>query len=82
MPMRTSSWPSAASDVANRERGAHGSLGVVLVCDRRAEDGHDRVADELLDGASEALELGADATRGTAVGSRRTSSGSSCSAVR
>ena len=25
--------------------------------DRRAEDGHDRVADELLDGASEALEL-------------------------
>ena len=47
--------------VADRERRAHGALGIVLVRDRRAEDGHHRVADELLDGAAEALELGAHA---------------------
>ena len=47
--------------VADRERGADGSLGVVLVRDRRAEDRHHRVADELLDRAAEALELGANA---------------------
>ena len=43
--------------VPDRERRSDRTLGVVLVRDRRAEDGHDRVADELLDGASEALEL-------------------------
>ena len=43
--------------VADRERGAHRALGVVLVRDRRAEHGHHRVADELLDRAAEALEL-------------------------
>jgi hypothetical protein len=35
--------------VADRERGAHRSLRVVAERDGRAEDGHDRVADELLD---------------------------------
>ena len=45
--------------VANRERSAHGAFRIVLVRDRRAEDRHDRVADELLDRAAEALELGA-----------------------
>ena len=39
------------------ECGANGALGVVLVRDRRAEDGHHRVADELLDGAAVALDL-------------------------
>ena len=34
------------------EGGAHGALGVVLGCGRRAPDGHDCVADELLDGAA------------------------------
>ena len=29
-----------------------GALGVVTVCDRRAEDPHDRVTDELLDDAA------------------------------
>ena len=43
--------------VPDRERRSHRTLGIVLVRDRRAEHGHDRVADELLDGASEALEL-------------------------
>ena len=38
------------------ERGAHGALGVVLVGDRRAPDGHHRVADELLDRAAVALD--------------------------
>ena len=47
--------------VANRERRADRALGIVLVRDRGAEDGHDRVADELLDRAAEALELGANA---------------------
>ena len=45
----------------DRQRGAHGSLRVVLVRDRGAEHRHDGVADELLDGAAEALELGAHA---------------------
>ena len=43
--------------VTDRERRAHGALRIVLMRDRRAEDGHHRVADELLDGAAEALEL-------------------------
>ena len=47
--------------VADRERRAHGALGVVLVRDRRAEHRHHRVADELLDRAAVALELGAQA---------------------
>ena len=34
------------------EAGPHRPLGVVLVGDRRAPDGHDRVADELLDRAA------------------------------
>ena len=45
--------------VADRERGADSSLRVVLVRDRCAEHRHDRIADELLDGAAVALELGA-----------------------
>jgi hypothetical protein len=36
---------------------AHGAERVVLVQDRYAEDGHDRVANELLDRASVALDL-------------------------
>jgi hypothetical protein len=47
--------------VPYNERGSHGSLGVVLVRDRRAEDGNHCIADELLDRPAEALELGADA---------------------
>ena len=47
--------------VPNRQRRANGALRVVLVCDRRAEHGHDGVPDELLDRAAEALELGAHA---------------------
>ena len=45
-----------ARPVADRERRAHGALRVVLVHDRRAEDGHDSVADELLDRAAVVLE--------------------------
>ncbi len=60
IPMRTSSSPSGER-VADRERRAHRTLRVVLVRDRSTEHGHDRVADELLHGAAEALELGADA---------------------
>ena len=44
---------------ADRERGAHGPLGVVLVRDGGAEERHHRVADELLDRAAERLELAA-----------------------
>ena len=43
--------------VPDGERRPHGPLGVVLVRQRRAEDGHHRVADELLDRAAEVLEL-------------------------
>ena len=45
--------------LADRERGANRAFGIVLVGDRRPEEGHDGVADELLDGAAVALELGA-----------------------
>ena len=38
------------------ERGADGPLGVVLAGDRRAPHGHDRVADELLDGPAVSLD--------------------------
>ena len=38
------------------ERGAHRPLGVVLVGGRRAPNGHDRIADELLDCAAVALD--------------------------
>ncbi len=48
-------------ELADRERGADGALGVVLVRGRRAEQRHHRVADELLDGAAVALELRAHA---------------------
>ena len=43
--------------VANRKRGPHRPLRIVLVRDRRPEEGHHRVADELLDGSSVALQL-------------------------
>ena len=48
--------PSAADGVDEVERGADGALGVVLVGDRRAPDGHHGVADELLDRAAVALD--------------------------
>jgi hypothetical protein len=44
--------------VADRECGANGALGVILVGGRRSEDRDDSVPDELLHGAAEALELG------------------------
>ncbi len=59
-PTRSSS-SSSTREVADRERRADGALGVVLVRGRRAEEGHHRVADELLDRAAVALELGTDA---------------------
>ena len=43
--------------LADRQRGTHGALGIVLVDARRSEDGDYGIADELLDGASMALEL-------------------------
>ena len=43
--------------MTDREGGADGALGIVLVGGGRAEQRHDRVADELLDGAAEALQL-------------------------
>ena len=53
--------PLLDRELADRERCADGALGIVLVGGRRAEERHDRVADELLDGAAVALELGAHA---------------------
>ncbi len=46
----------AAHRLDQLERGADGPLGVVLVGDRRAPDGHHRVADELLDRAAVAVD--------------------------
>ena len=53
--------PFLEREVADRERRADGALGIVLVRGRGTEQGHHRVADELLDGAAVPLELGADA---------------------
>ena len=47
--------------VANSDGGTHGPLRIVLVGDRRAEHCHHSVADELLDRAAEAFELGLEA---------------------
>ena len=58
--MRTCN-PSSLRPVADGERRAHGSLGIVAVGGRRAEEPHHRVADELLDPAAEALDLRPDA---------------------
>ena len=60
IPTRSSS-PSSSGEVADGERRAHGPLGVVLVGGRRPEERHHGIADELLDRAAVALELGADA---------------------
>ena len=48
--------------VPDRERGPDRTLRVVLVCDRRPEERHDRIADELLDRAAVALDLGLHAS--------------------
>ena len=45
--------------VTDRQRSPDGTLGIVLVRDRRAEQGHDGVADELLDRTAVVFELGA-----------------------
>ena len=50
-----------ADDVPDDERRAHRTLRVVAVRERRSEDAHDGVADELLDDAAERLDLAADA---------------------
>jgi hypothetical protein len=50
----------ARKRVADRQRRPDGALRVVVVRHRRAEDGHHRVADELLDRAAVALELAAE----------------------
>ncbi len=48
--------PELADAAHDLQGGAHRPLGVVLVARRRAPDGHDRVADELLDRAAVALD--------------------------
>ena len=54
----------AAQLVAQMQRRVAGALGVVLVRDRRAEQGHDAVAGELVDRALEAVDaLAEDARR-------------------
>ncbi len=43
--------------VEDPKSGVHGAFRIVLTGDRRAEDGHDCVADELLDRTAKALDL-------------------------
>ena len=52
--------------VADDERGPHRAFGVVAVGERRTEQPHHRIADELLDDAAERLDLAPDALRDTA----------------
>ena len=46
--------------VEDRQRGADGPLGIVAVSDRGAENGHDGIADVLLDRAAEGFDCSAD----------------------
>ena len=46
--------------VADGEGSAHRTLGIVFMGDRRAEQRHHGVADELLDGTAEAFEIGSE----------------------
>jgi hypothetical protein len=50
----------AGDRVADRERGAHAALGVIVVGRRDAEHGHHGVADELLDGPAVRTDDGRD----------------------
>jgi hypothetical protein len=50
-----------ARPITNRERGAHSAFRIVLVRNRRTEERHDRIADELLHRAAEPLELASQA---------------------
>ena len=54
--------PVLGQQVTDRQRRPNGPLRIVLMRDRRAEHGHDRIPDELLDRAAEALQLRAHAT--------------------
>ena len=56
--MRTSPDRPRSQRRLHLERGAHGPLGVVLVGDRGAEQGDDRVADDLVDLAAEGVDVG------------------------
>jgi hypothetical protein len=49
--------PVVGRELPYLERSANRSLGIVLMADGRAEERHDCIADELLDRATEALEL-------------------------
>ena len=51
----------AGQRVLHPQRRAHGPLGVVLVGDRRAEQGDDGVAEQLVDAAAERLDVGDEA---------------------
>ena len=53
---RLDAFAQALDRVDQLERGAYGELGIVLLRDGRAPHRHDRVADELLDGAAVALD--------------------------
>ena len=72
-------FDEVAGDVTDGKRSAHCALRVVTMGERRAEDAHHRVADELLDSAAERLDLAPDALV-VRPSSARTSSGSSSSA--
>jgi hypothetical protein len=54
---RTCSWPSSASQSRIASAARTGALWIVLARDRRAEQRHHGVADELLDRPAPALEL-------------------------
>ncbi len=62
--MRRSAAPDLGAPVRQRllhaQAGAHGALGVVLVGDRRAEEGEDGVADDLVDPAAEVGDVGGE----------------------
>ena len=62
--------------LVHAQRGPHRPLGVVLVRDRRAEQGHDLVADDLVEAAAEVDDVGDERARSSASTRRFTCSGS------
>ncbi len=86
--MSTGGLPSAARSTFHvrsardhRDRGAHRAVRVVLVRDRHAEAGHDRVADELVEHAAFALDAVDHQRRSTRSGSATVPCGPSCSVM-
>jgi hypothetical protein len=63
-PVRSELFLVACQSAADAKRGMHRSLSMILVGDRSPEEGHDAIAEELVDGAFVPVDLGQDQVEG------------------